>query len=910
MKKLPLLFGLIGLTLLVAACNPSGPIISLEPEESIPVESNDNPTLVVHYSRFDEDYLGWNLWLWPNEPVGGEGDRYLFTEDTDFGKMLRLDLTTTNMADASRIGIIVRTDNWDKDVSEDRFIDLEFDENNEMHVWVVQATPQIFLSFDSVDTTAQIFSSRFINDKVIEVRTTSSFGDPENVRILADGEPVEIAVVYTGGTTRRIELAGDVDFSKRFIVEVNFGDYTKTNRVELTGLFTSDRFNELFYFDGPLGVIYTPEQTTFRLWAPVSDEVELRLYTAGHPTRFQTPEFPGADTPFATHSMSSIGQGVFEVTLEGDWHNTYYTFFVNGHEVVDPYAYGVGVNGLRGLVVDFSRTNPEGWDTLQRPVLDDLLDSILYELHVRDLTSHSSWNGPDELRGTFLGLATPGTTYQGVTTGFDHLKELGITTVHLIPIFDHAIIDETRLNDPSYFGIYDGIFNWGYMPHHFNALEGSYSTNPYDGLVRINEFKQMVQAFQEAGIRVVMDVVYNHTGLSADSNFHRIFPGYYHRMMGDQFSNGSGTGNETASERAMVRKFFVDSVVFWATEYNIDGFRFDLMRLHDVQTMNEIREALDAIDPTIIVYGEPWDAGGSMLNGAIAADKTNLNRMPNIAIFNDETRDGLKGSVFNSREGGFVQGVTAWDDRVKLGIVAGVAHDGISLANQFSIHPNQVINYVTAHDNNTLWDKLRLTNPDTPEAELRQMAKQANAVILTSQGIPFLHNGVEMLRTKPCLDPVLGYCDNEGIFDHNSYRAPDETNQIRWEWKIDNADVYNYYLGLIELRQSNPAFRLRSTEEIQDHLFFVEGTPNGLIQYVLTDFAGGNDYRHIMVVHNTASEKQLNLLGGTWNVIVNQDVAGLDILETVSERTIKVNETLVLWTNDILDVTTANGQIR
>jgi len=903
MKISRLLIAILSLVIMLLACAPRTPTIALDPVEPTPVESSDNKTLIVHYSRFRDDYDDWNLWLWPNQPTGMEGARYLFTEETEFGVKLRLDLSTTNMLDSTRIGIIVRTDAWDKDVSEDRFIDLAFDENNEMHVYLVQANPNLYLSLDAVDTTSQILSAMFTNDRIIEIRTSVAVPNADQFSVLANGEPILIEEVYTGGTLRRILLADDVDLSNTHEVVVDFGEYQKSRQIEMTGLYTSERFNDLYYFDGPLGVLYQPEETTFRLWAPVSNSVELRLYEAGHPTRLETPEAPGADTPFATHSMTPIGQGVFEVTLPGDWHNTYYTFYVNGHEVVDPYAYGVGVNGLRGLVVDFERTNPEGWSSHQRPLLDDLLDSILYELHIRDLTSHASWNGPEELRGTFLGLAQRGTTYQGVTTGLDHLLELGVTTIHLIPIFDHAIIDETRRLDPTYQGIYDGIFNWGYMPHHFNALEGSYSTNPYDGLVRIQEFKQMVQILQEAGLRVVMDVVYNHTGLSADSNFHQIFPGYYHRMNGDQFSNGSGTGNETASERAMVRKFIVDSVVFWATEFNIDGFRFDLMRLHDVQTMNAVREALEAIDPSIIVYGEPWDAGGSALNPSIAADKRTLFRMPNIAIFNDATRDAIKGSVFDSRGAGFIQGITSADRRIQLGIVGGVRHDAIASTDSFTIHPNQIINYVTAHDNNTLWDKLRLTNPNTPKADLRNMHKQANAIILTSQGIPFLHNGVEMLRTKPCLDPLLGYCDEAGIFDHNSYRAPDETNQIRWEWKIDNADVYNYYVGLIALRQSNPAFRLRSTEEIQNKLFFIADTAPGFIQYLLINNAGGNEYRHIMVVHNTATEKDLSLFGATWNVIVNQEQAGTTVLSTVDDLRVRVNETLVLWTNDDLDFT-------
>jgi pullulanase len=917
MKKLSSLLALTGLAFMVAACapDPATPVEVAEPEtpspQPTPVTSNEEgPTLVVHYRRLDNNYDGWNLWLWPNEPTPGDGDRYVFNDEDAYGQVMTVDLSTTNMADSTRIGIIVRTDNWDKDVSEDRFIDLVFDDNNEMHVYLMQSTSEIYFNESDVDTSDRIISANFVSGRVIEVRTTRPVEFDEDYQILVGGEPATIETIYPGGTARRIELSDDVDISKPVDAVVDFGEYTSTARVELSALFTTDRFNELYYYDGQLGMIYTPQATTFRLWAPVTTTAELVLYTAGH-TSSQTDNQgnPGVDEPYQRLTMESIGQGVFEVIVEGDLHEVYYNFVVDGTEVVDPYVYTVGVNGQRGMVVDFDRTDPEGWQPGVRPELDNLVDTILYELHVRDLTSHESWNGPEDYRGTFLGLSHEGTTYNGVTTGFDYLKELGVTTVHLIPIFDHAIINETRLDDPTYYGIYDGIFNWGYMPHHFNALEGSYSTDPYNGAVRMMEFKQMVQAFHDAGIRVVMDVVYNHTGLSADSNFHQIFPGYYHRMIGDQFSNGSGTGNETASERAMVRKYIVDSVVFWAEEFKIDGFRFDLMRLHDVETMNQVRQALDEIDPSIIVYGEPWDAGGSQLNGAIAADKTNLYRMPNIAIFNDQTRDGLKGSVFNEKEAGYLQGITAYDSRIKLGIVAGSLHGGISSTESFTVNPNQIINYVTAHDNNTLWDKLQLTHPETPASVRELWQKQANAILLTSQGIPFIHNGVEMLRTKPCIDPVLGYCDATGTFDHNSYRAPDETNQIDWQWKIDNAAIVDYYEGLIDLRLANPAFRLQTSKEIQDHLFFVEGTERGLIQYILANNAGGNEYKHIMVIHNNNEAKEVELFGATWDVLVNRDQAGTTVLESISSLTIRGSETMVLVTNMDLPVTFGNGVV-
>ncbi len=866
----------------------------------------EGETLVVHYYRFDMQYDDWNLWLWQNEPDSGDGQAYDFNGEDDFGQVLTLDLSSTNMAGATRIGFIVRTNNWDKDVAEDRFVDLEFDENGEMHIYLVQDTAEIFYSLDTVDTTAKIMSARFLDDNTVEFVTTRAV-DKEDIFIFENGVPFDIGTIYTGGTKRRFDVANPLDLSKTYTLEIDFGTYTKTAIIDMSGLFTTDMFNDAFNYEGELGVIYTESETTFKLWAPVSETATVNLYHYGHDSNMEDYDgVAGDDTPYATYEMSALEKGVLTVTVPGDLHGVYYTFTVNGHEVVDPYAKAVGVNGDRGMVLNFDLTDPVGWENDARPELDTYMDSVIYELHVRDLTTSSTWNGPDELRGTFLGLVYEGTEFETVATGIDHLKELGITTVHLLPVFDYAIVDETRLKDPSYQDINDGIFNWGYMPENFNAVEGSYSSNPYDGQVRVEEFKQMVQAFHEAGIRVVMDVVYNHTGYSADSNFHQIFPGYYHRMDGTNFSNGSGTGNETASERAMVRNYIVDSVEFWATEYHIDGFRFDLMKLHDVQTMNEVVEVLHAIDDSIIVYGEPWDAGGSMLNGSIAAQKSTVVKMPGVAIFNDSTRDGVKGSVFDEAAIGFVQGSTGYDLDIMLGITAGVPHGQIASSKSFALAPNQIINYTTAHDNNTLYDKLMLST-DASFEEIIAMQKQSNAIILTSQGTPFLHAGVEFLRTKPCID---GECDENNIYDHNSYRSPDSTNQLDWNLKVENQDTFAYTQGLIDLREAHPAFRMDTAEEIATNLAFVEETQGGFIQYVLMNNANEDEWKHIMVVHNSQEATKLDLLGASWTVVVNKDLAGTEAIMTdVTEITIGQNETLVLYTNDDLDVEVQEGLI-
>jgi pullulanase len=533
----------------------------------------------------------------------------------------------------------------------------------------------------------------------------------------------------------------------------------------------------------------------------------------------------------------------FQTKIQGNWQE----------EAGDPYARAVGTNGRRAQVVDLANTNPAGWDNDQRPPLASPQDIILYELHVRDASIHPR-SGID-FKGKFLGLTQSGTTGpNGVATGLDHLKELGITHVHLLPSFDFLSVDESRLDSAQY--------NWGYDPQNYKVPEGSYSTNPEDGAVRIREFKQLVQALHNAGIRVIMDVVYNHTGKSEDSKFNRLVPGYYYRQREDgSLSDAAACGNEIASERPMVRKFIRESVEYWVDEYHVDGFRFDLMGIHDIQTMNEISASLHAIDSTIFIYGEGWTAGSSPLPDSLRALKINTGELDDVAAFSDDLRDGLKGSVFEHEERGFVSGRPGQEESVKFGIVAAGRHDQVLYDSvnyskaPWAPEPNQCINYVSCHDNHTLWDRLRMSMPSTSVANRLRMHQLALTIVLTSQGIPFLHAGTEMARTKGGVE--------------NSYKSPDAVNQIDWARKTTHVTLYNYVRSLISLRKSHPAFRLPTNAAINQHLRFLEVDRDNLIAYRLQGVPG-DDWQDIVVAFNGAGVSQsVDLPEGTWKVVLD-----------------------------------------
>ncbi|MEM9930303.1 MAG: type I pullulanase, partial [Bacteroidota bacterium] len=538
-----------------------------------------------------------------------------------------------------------------------------------------------------------------------------------------------------------------------------------------------------------LGVTYSPESTTFKLWSPAAQAARVNLYDSDK-----------LDAKATKRLDMATEDGAWSKVVEGDLDGTYYTFQIKKHgkwheEATDPYARAAGTNGLRGQVVNLADTNPEGWETDEAPPLAAPTDAVLYELHIRDvgLDPRSGITN----KGKFLGLTERGTvTPQGDATGLDHMVELGITHVHLLPSFDFMSVNEAQLDVPQ--------FNWGYDPQNYNVPEGSYATDPSDGKVRIREFKQMVQALHAAGIRVIMDVVYNHTGRSEDSHFQKLIPDYFYRFNEDgSMSNASGCGNEIASDRPMVRKYIRESVEYWVKEYHIDGFRFDLMGIHDIPTMNDISRSLHAIDPSILIYGEGWTAGGSPLPDSLKALKVNTPELINIAAFSDDLRDGIKGSVFNHEEKGFVSGALGKEMSIKFGIVGSTEHPQIDYPAvnysdaPWAKEPSQCINYVSCHDNHTLYDRLEISNKTDPRSRRAQMQRTALAIVLTSQGIPFLHAGSEMLRTK------------NG--DENSYKSSDGVNMIKWGAKRSEKITFDYVKDLIELRKEHPAFRLGST---------------------------------------------------------------------------------------------------
>jgi len=601
------------------------------------------------------------------------------------------------------------------------------------------------------------------------------------------------------------------------------------------------------YTGRDLGLTYSAARSSFRIWAPTAEKVQLRLYAEGI-----------GGEPLQEKEMKKDKDGTWSITLTGDQQGRFYAFsaLIDGQwmaEVPDPYAKATGANGKRAMVIDLSSTNPQGWEHDGSPALPQATDAVIYELHVRD-ASIDAHSGIGQ-KGKFLGLAEKGTVNAaGLSTGLDHLKEMGVTHIHLLPFFDYNSIDETNPGKK---------YNWGYDPLNYNVPEGSYATDPYNGATRIKEFKQLVKALHENGMKVVMDVVYNHTGLTDNSNFNQLVPGYYYRQTADgKLSNATACGNETASERAMMRKFIIESMAYWVKEYHIDGFRVDLMGVHDITTMNLASRELNRIKPGILLYGEGWTAGSSPLPDSVRALKKNVSKLEKIAVFSDDIRDGIKGSVFEHEDKGFVSGKPGAEESVKFGIVASCPHPQVDYTkvnyskSPYARQPFQTVTYAECHDNHTLWDKLAISAKDATEEQRKQMHKLALSIVLTSQGIPFLHAGTEFLRSK------------KGV--ENSYESPDSINAIEWDQKTMHKDVVDYVKGLITLRKAHPAFRMTSAAAIAANLHFLKTEP-GLIAYTLNGSAVKDQWKKILVCFNGNAEQKTWPLQGVWQMAVKNN---------------------------------------
>jgi len=629
---------------------------------------------------------------------------------------------------------------------------------------------------------------------------------------------------------------------------------------------SADFYNYPTYSGDDLGVSWTKEQTKIRIWAPTAIQVELKIYKQSN-----------GGSAIRIDQFEKAENGTWIILINGNLDGYFYTIRVNDgswlNETPGTEARAVGLNGHRGLVFNPEETNPPGWETDARIESINATESIIYEIHVRDFSISPS-SGMQN-KGKYLAFTESGTlSPQGLKTGIDHLVELGITHVHLLPVYDFATVDE-QAPDKSY--------NWGYDPQNFNTPEGSYSTNP-NTISRILELKMLVQSLHQAGIGVIFDVVYNHTFYTRRSAFNQTVPGYYYRQKSNgTFSNASGCGNEIASERQMVRKYMIDSLSYWANEFHADGFRFDLMGIYDLETMNLIRTKMDSISPSILLYGEGWAADKSPMEETWRAVKTNVSHMFRIAVFNDDFRNGIKGNTFNGHSKGFVSGQTIQEENIKFGIVGACFHPQIvygyveNSKSPWATEPWQCINYASCHDNYTLFDKLLLSCPEATEVEISRMVMMAGALVLTSQGIPFIHAGTEMARTK------------QG--DYNSYKSPDSINQIDWTRKSAFLEIFNYYKALIDLRKKHPAFRMKSAYDIRNHLIFSTDYQPGVASYVLVNHANGDAWRTILLVFNGNREEITFKLQShiSWRVVARDTTINQHSTDYISASEIKVS---------------------
>ncbi len=809
--------------------------------------AEDTVTLRLHYHREDGKYEDWDVWFWIDQ-----GAAYPFVEEN--GEMIA---TYTFRPGATQIGYIVRKggDSWTaKDIAEDQFIDVTGILSGTLDVYVESGVKGHRVEKgEDVQSGVVITASQYDGKVTVAVRTTSA---PEGelttstFTILGSDGAVEIskAEAISEGNYR-LTLAEPLDMAKKYKIVLSEKEY----ELGMPDYYATSVFEEKFTYQGTdLGATYTAEKTTLRLWAPTATAVSVNLYTNGDPA--------AQSTPVEQIPMTQDVNGTWLAELAGDRNGTYYTYSVtvedSTREACDPYARTTGVNGHRAMILDLASTNPEGWENDQDPNAGkNVTDAIIYELHVRDLSSDAS-SGIQNV-GKFLGLIETGTKNSaGVATGLDHIKELGVTHIHLLPFYDYGSVDETKLDTPQ--------FNWGYDPVNYNVPEGSYSTNPYDGAVRVRELKQTVKGLHDNGISVIMDVVYNHVMDANKFCFNQIVPGYFSRPN----SNGSGCGNDTASERAMVSKYIVDSVKYWADEYHIDGFRFDLVGLIDTDTINAIVEEVHKTHPNVIFYGEGWTMDTNVTKyGVDLTTQTNSSKVPGFAFFSDTIRDLLKGSVFDEKKTGFVSGATGQESALENSFMARPA---------WCKNPTQIINYASCHDNLTLLDKITLSTPNASRADQIRMNNLAAAIYMTSQGIPFMQAGEEMLRSKP----------SGNGFDNNSYSSPDSVNSLKWDNlnQDEYKNAFSYYKGLIAFRKAHPVLRLTSEAEITQAIKPVSGLGANVVGFLIdgTKVSGESAGGMYVIFNANNEEKTVKLPAGDWDVYVTGEAAGTEKLDAVS----------------------------
>lgn len=840
---------------------------ALQEEYTEPLQDGYNQ--VTFYWNNPGGYENCDMWIWYADK---DGKGYLFHE-CEYGAKVVVNVPEG----VEEVGFIVRKDcsdpggtSWGsatKDYEQDRFAVVE---GRETFVYLQSGDANQYVSYDggkTLEMTKKFTIAGLADEKKIQyiVSPKTTIASLDQVKVYKEDQEVTVVGISTLGRASAsgyIELAEPIDLTAKYRVEIQgYGEKTAIP----TEIFDSRYFADRYHYDGDdLGAVISGDTTTFKVWAPTASKVVLNLFTSGNEGK-----------AYKSVDMVLGEKGVWSYT-EPCGHGTYYTYTVTTsvgtQEAVDPYAKAAGLNGNRGMVVDLSLTDPEGWNTTDHlTTISNYSEAIIWEVHVRDFSNKIT---DSQYKGKYLAFTETGLVNEyGQSVGVDYLKELGITHVHLLPVYDYATVDEANP---------DGQFNWGYDPKNYNVPEGSYSTDPYHGEVRIQEYKQMVMALHEAGIGVVMDMVYNHT-YDGNSSFNKIVPYYYYRYTSSGTnSSASGCGNDTASERYMFGKFMVDSTSYWVDEYKLDGLRFDLMGLHDLQTMQEVESAVHTVNPNAILYGEGWTMGATT-DGSPQANQSNISQIVptgdaigSVAVFNDVIRDGLKGSVFEKTGQGYINGASAASAKK---IIFGMK-GGEGAGQGWSVKNSMVINYMSAHDNNTLWDKLLLSNPNATEEQRNRMNNLGAAILLTSKGTPFWQAGEEMLRTK------------NG--DENSYKSSDAINNIDWSVLREGTAQYNtmlYYKGLIEMRKhydifTNPDTRIVSAEELG----------SGLLAVTFDDGKSGQ----ALVVLNPHNTGLPYTLTGSWNLVADATNAGSAVLAqetgTVTVDAISVR----IYVNDVL----------
>ena len=835
---------LIAMALLVTQILASAP-------RAMAAEAGGDLILKVHYHREDANYDDWTVWLW--ELGGGDAiDAPLVDED---GEMVA---TMTVTPGITSVGYIVRQPDWTKDVDMDQFIDISEMVSGTVHIYVESGVEGYTKEYgDDAVLGTKLRSAVYNHDGTLTVTMTGEIEGGLDGVFSVEGKDGGVTVSGvtegSGEFTYIVTLAQELDPFKSYSITYDGSQY----KVSIPSIYSTEDFEKEYTYTGDdLGAVWTKDATTFRVWAPTAQSVTLNLFASGKSYE---------DDKTEEIEMAPDVNGTWVASKSGDLNGVYYTYTVvvdgNAAEACDPYARTTGVNGVRAMVIDLDSTDPEGWESDVNPHAGESInDAIIYELHIRDLSVDAS--SGIENAGKFLGLTEAGTkTPGGVSTGLDHMKELGITHLHLLPIYDFGSVNETHTTPD---------FNWGYDPVNYNVPEGSYSTDPYNGEVRVKELKQTVKVLHENGISVVMDVVYNHVQDAGQFCFNKIVPGYFSRINDDgSYSNGSGCGNDTASERAMVKKFIVDSVCYWADEYHIDGFRFDLVGLLDTQTINEIVSEVHKDHPDVIFYGEGWTMSTNVTKeGYTMATQVNSQETPGFAYFNDTIRDGLKGSVFDDLDKGYASG--------KSGLEGTLSNCFLG-ADSWCISPSQTVNYASCHDNLTLFDHLQTARPEAAKEDLIRMNNLAAAFYMMAEGVPFLQAGEEMLRTK---------VNSDGTFNSNSYNAGDEVNSLKWTDLEDESyqEVFEYYKGLIAFRKAHGALRLTTAQDVASAVSVVSGLDANVMAFDIKGGVNGETAEELFIIFNAnEASTTVALPEGKWNVYINGEKAGTQALSTISD---------------------------